>query len=82
MNGSIVADATETAHRRGGTADAVRTARDAAESRETVGEARVSSTPPRHLSLRGRSGDGNATAPQRSSTAETGGALSAEYVRH
>ena len=46
MNGSIIADATETAHRRGAscTADAVRAARDPAESSAPVGEARVSST--------------------------------------
>ena len=48
MNGSIPADATEIAHRRGDSAraDAVGAARDPAESGGTASEARVSSTAP------------------------------------
>ena len=85
MNGSIPADATEIAHRRGDSAraDAVGAARDPAESGGTASEARVSSTAPAVSSpCTSGSGDGNATAPHAPTAAETGGAPSAKFVRH
>ena len=72
MNGSIHADATGIAHRRGdsGTADAAgcRVRRVSRARRASVRRR------PRCLPLHVRFGDGNATAPQAPTAAETGGA--------
>ena len=78
MNGSIHADATEIARRRGdsGTADAV-------ESGEYRGRgARQLDGALGVLPCMSGSGDGKATAPQAPTAAETGGAPSAKCGRH
>ena len=84
MNGSIPADATEIAHRRGDSAraDAVGAARDPAESGGTASEARVSSDGARGVLPLHGSGNGNASAPHAPAAEETGGAPSAKCVRH
>ena len=89
MNGSIPADATESARRRGDSgradaADAVGAARDAAESRGNRGRgARHLYGAPGALPCNVQfPGYGNVSAPHALTAADTGGAPSAKYVRH